>query len=105
MGPAGPGGVNHRIAHAARVTARPQPKRSALVEAAQMTRTREVPELAERLRFDLANALSSHAEPCPDLLERMIGPLADPEPQPQHLLLARCQRRQHAARLIAQVDR
>src|SRR5207244_3179259 len=45
-------------------------------------------QLAERLGLDLPNALAGHREALPDLLEGVVGLLADAEAQPQDLLLA-----------------
>ena len=41
-----------------------------LKEIAQHFAAARVPELAQRLRLDLADALARHAETLPDLLER-----------------------------------
>src|SRR5215218_1794541 len=49
-------------------------------------------QLADRLRFDLANPLTRHVELLADFLERMVGGHLDPEAHPQHLGLARRQR-------------
>src|SRR5262249_62141045 len=61
--------------------------------------------LAPRLRVDLANALPRHGEPEPDLLQRQVGALADPEAQPQDLLFAGRERAEYLARLPAEVAR
>src|SRR5438477_12062782 len=45
------------------------------------------PELAQRLGFDLANALARYVEFLTDLLQRMFALAADAEAQPDHLLL------------------
>src|SRR4029079_19104609 len=79
--------------------------RSSLEEAPQVTRRGQMAELPQRLRLDLPDALARHVEARPDLFERMVGTLADPEAQAEDLLLARGERRQHAPGLIAQVDR
>src|SRR5262249_786342 len=78
---------------------------SPLVKASEIARSGEVTELPKRLRLDLADALPRDVEARPDLLERVIRPLADAETQPQHLLLARCQGGEHAPGLVAQVHR
>src|SRR5262245_11469292 len=79
----------------------PAPCRSARVEAAEQLRTSRVTELAERLRFDLSNALAGDGEPPTDLFEGVVGPLADAEPHAQHLLLAGRERPEDAGRLAA----
>src|SRR5665213_1096257 len=61
-------------------------------------------ELAEGLGFDLPDALAGDREVPADLLQRVVGLLADPEAHPQHLLLAGCQRCQHLPRLLDQID-
>src|SRR5438445_11378047 len=45
-------------------------------------------ELAQRLGFDLADALAGDAELLPDLFERVIGVHADAEAHAQHALFA-----------------
>src|SRR6185312_10098189 len=65
---------------------------------------RRVAQLAQRLRLDLADALARHLEVLTDLLEGMVGLLADAEPHAEHLLLARRERREHLAGLIREVD-
>src|ERR1019366_5822564 len=59
-----------------------------------------VPELPERLAFDLADALPRHVEALPHFLERVLRPVADPEAHAQDLLFARGERFQRAARLV-----
>src|SRR5215470_9200476 len=99
MGPAGKAGVNHRTARAARATAF-ETAGSAVVEAAEVPRPGEVAQLPKRLRLDLPDALAGDVEPRPDLLERMVRPLADPEPEPEDLLLPGGERRQDPAGLV-----
>src|SRR5918994_3866215 len=78
--------------------------RSALVEeAAQHARAAWVLELAQRLGFDLANALARHRELLADLFQGVIGVHADAEAHAQHALLARRQRGEDARRRLAQV--
>src|SRR5256885_175364 len=60
-------------------------------------------QLAQRLRLDLPDPLARHLEVLTDLFERVIGALADPEAQLEHLLLARRERRQHLARVLGEV--
>src|SRR5215216_2173885 len=54
-------------------------------------------QLAERLRFDLPDALASHFEVLADFFQRMIRALADPKALAQDLFLAR---RERAERII-----
>src|SRR5918999_3588696 len=78
--------------------------RSALVEeAAQHARAARVLELAQRLGFDLANALARHRELLADLFQRVVGVHADAEAHAQHAFLAWRERRQYAGRGLAQV--
>src|SRR4030095_10774880 len=62
-----------------------------------------VAQLPESLRLDLPDPLPGHVERTADLLERVLGAVADPEPHFEHLLLARRQRLQYAARLVLEV--
>ena len=57
-------------------------------------------QLAERLRFDLANALARHLEGFADLFERAVAPIVEAVPQTQDLPLARSERVEHALHLI-----
>src|SRR5690349_13697127 len=81
-----------------------EPGASAFVEAAQPARTRRMAQLPERLGLDLPDALTGDREPRTDLLEGVVGALADPEAETEDLLLARRQRGEHLARLVAQVE-
>src|SRR2546428_1654416 len=78
--------------------------RSDVGEAAQAARAARMTELGQRLRLDLADALARDREARPDLLERVVRALADAEAQPQHLLLARRERREHLSRLLLEVQ-
>src|SRR2546422_11253573 len=78
--------------------------RSGFREAAQAARAARMTELAQRLRLDLADALARDRKAGANLLERVVRPLPDAEAQAQHLLLARRERGEHLARLIAQVQ-
>src|SRR6266849_139185 len=62
-----------------------------------------VAQLTQSFRFDLANAFARDGERLPDLLERVIHPLADAEAHAQDALLARRERRQRPRRLLAQM--
>src|SRR5665213_3972957 len=90
---------------------RPAPGRNrrslAFEEAAQLFRARRVPQLAQRLRLDLANALARDVELLADLFQRVVGVHLDAEAHPQHLRLARRQRVEDVLADIAQarVDR
>src|SRR5690606_12138760 len=66
---------------------------------------RRVTQLAQRLRLDLADALAGDLEVLTDLLEGVVGLLADAEAHAEHLLLARRERGEDLARLIGQVHR
>ncbi len=54
-------------------------------EAPQVFGTTGVPELSERLGFDLADAFACHVELLADLLERVVGIHVDTETHTQHL--------------------
>jgi hypothetical protein len=58
-------------------------------------------QLAQRLGFDLPDSFARHRELLADFFQRVVGLLADTEAHAQDLLLARRQRRQHLARLLA----
>src|SRR5271156_1704684 len=77
--------------------------RSALDERLQLLRARRMTQLAERLRFDLADALARHFEVLADFLERVVALLADTEAHAEDLLLARRERLQHLPRLLGEV--
>src|SRR4051794_12193259 len=72
-------------------------------EAAQLAATARVLELAQRLGFDLADALACHVELLADLFQRVVGVHADAEAHPQHALLARGQAGQDPGGRLAQV--
>src|ERR1700735_2899832 len=76
---------------------------SALDERLQLLRTRRMAKLPQRLRLDLADALAGDLEVLPDLFERVIALLADPEAHPEDLLLARREGLQHLPGLLGQV--
>src|SRR5687768_17445487 len=69
----------------------------------QLLRPRWVSELPERLRFDLADSLAGDVERASDLLERVLGAVADSEAHLQDLLLARRERLQDPPRLVLEV--
>src|SRR5262249_56547245 len=74
-----------------------------LYEAPQPLRPRWVPQLAQRLGFDLPDALAGDLEVLAHLLERVVRLLADAEPHAQDLLLAGRERGQDLPRLLGQV--
>src|SRR5262245_32827585 len=61
-------------------------------------------QLAERLRFDLADALARDSEALTYFLERVLAAVADAEPHLDHLLLARRQRLQHRLGLFLEIE-
>src|SRR5215831_15778384 len=75
---------------------------SRLEEAPELLRPRRVPQLAERLRLDLTDALAGDREILADLLQRVLAAVGESEAQPEHLLLARRERVQHLVRLLPQ---
>src|SRR5260370_15646085 len=76
--------------------------RSGLQEAPELLRAGRVPELAQRLGLDLADALAGDREVLADLLEGVLAAVGEAEPEAQHLLFARRQRVEHLVRLLAQ---
>src|SRR5262252_377969 len=74
-----------------------------LQERLELLRPRRMAELAQRLRLDLPDPLAGDVEGAADLLERVLGAVADAEAHLQDLLLSRGQRLQHPARLLLQV--
>ena len=60
-------------------------------------------QLAQRLGFDLTNALSGHRELLADFFQRVVGVHADAEAHAQHAFLARGERGQNPRRGLAQV--
>src|SRR6266498_2162704 len=72
-------------------------------ERLQLLGPRRMPKLAQRLRLDLPDALTGDVEGATDLLERVLGSVADAEPHLQDLLLARGERLQNSARLVLQI--
>src|SRR4249920_3493141 len=76
---------------------------SVLDERLEALRARRMPQLAQRLRLDLADALARDLEVLADLFERVVALLADAEAHAQDLLLARRQRLEHAAGALLEV--
>src|SRR4051812_19671160 len=78
--------------------------RAALEKGAQFARPRRMAQLAQRLRFDLANPFARDREALTDFLERVLAAVADAEPHLDRLLLARRQRLQDRLGLLLQVQ-
>src|SRR6266540_6826437 len=78
--------------------------RPPLQKRAKFTAARGVPQLAERLRFDLPDALARDGEALADLLERVLAAVADAEPHLDDLLFPRCERLEHRIGLFLQVQ-
>src|ERR1700759_1308615 len=76
---------------------------SGVEEAAQLSASARMLQLAQRLGLDLADALTSHRELLADFLQRVVGVHADAEAHAQHALLARGERGQNARRGFAQI--
>src|SRR5262245_9815233 len=77
---------------------------SGLEEAPELLGTRRMAEFAQRLRFDLADALSRDGKILADLLEGVLAAVGQPEAESQHLLLARRQRVEHLVGLLAEAQ-
>src|SRR4029453_1650719 len=71
----------------------------ALDERLERPAAARVAQLAQRLGFDLADALARDVEVLADLFERMVGALPDAEAHLDDALLARREGRETAARL------
>src|SRR3954451_283084 len=61
-----------------------------------------MPELAERLRLDLADALAGDVELLADLLEGARSAVLQPEPELEHAALATRERVEHGLHLLLQ---
>ena len=68
-------------------------------ERLQPPRPRRMPQLAQRLRLDLPDALARHLEALSDLFQRVLGAILQAEAHLDHALLARGQGAQHRQRL------
>src|SRR4029078_10643318 len=77
---------------------------SVLDEGLQALAARRGAQLSQRLALDLSDALARDLEVLADLLEGVVGLLADAEAHAEGLLLARRERREHLAGLIREVD-
>src|SRR5579884_2440286 len=63
-----------------------------------------VPQLAQRLGLDLADALARYREMLADLFQRMLAAVLQPEAHFDDLLLAGAERLQHLRGLLPQVE-
>src|SRR5258708_15219061 len=79
-------------------------RRPSFEERAKFARSRRMPQLAERLGFDLTDAFARHREALSDLFERVLAAVADAEPHLDHFLFARRQRLQHRFGLFLQIQ-
>src|SRR5205814_7404414 len=78
--------------------------RPSLEERLELARARRMPQLPQRLRFDLADAFTRYGEVLADFLERVLAAVAHAEPHLDHLLLARRQRLEDRLRLLLEVQ-
>src|SRR3954470_3255560 len=69
----------------------------------QFARSRWVPQLAQRFRFDLANTFASDRETATDFFERMLRAVVHAKSHSQHALFTRTQGTKHAFRAFLQV--
>src|SRR6184192_3897646 len=79
-------------------------RRPSFEECAKLAASRRMPQLPERLRFDLPDAFASDREALADFLERVLAAVADAEPHLDHLLLARRERLQDRLGLLLEVQ-
>src|SRR5258707_2635743 len=63
-----------------------------------------MPQLAQRLRFDLANAFARHGEGLADFFQRVLAAVVKAKPHLDYFFLARRQRLQHRRRLFLQIQ-
>src|SRR6186997_3345657 len=71
-------------------------------EAAQLFRSTRMTQLAQRLRFDLTNALARHIELLAHFFQRVVGVHVDTEPHTKHLGFTRGQLRKYRVSGFAQ---
>src|SRR6059036_2718979 len=74
-----------------------------LDECGEVTAAQGVPELAERLDFDLTDPFPRHGKAPADLLERVFATVPQAEPEPEDFFLPGAQRPQRAFDLSRQV--
>src|SRR5438874_553146 len=84
--PALPGCSTHRVRFALDKILFP------LEKTPQLFRTRRMPQLAQCLGLDLADALAGDIELLADFFQRVVGVHLDPETHAQHLRFARRER-------------
>ena len=63
-----------------------------------------MPQLSQRLGFDLPDAFSGYCERLAYFFERVLAAVFQPKAHLDDLLLARCQRTQHLRGLVFEVD-
>src|SRR5262249_44330793 len=78
--------------------------RPSFEERLQLAAARWVPQLAERLRFDLPDALAGDREALADFLQRVLAAVSNAEPHLDHLLLARRERFEDLIGLLFEVQ-
>src|SRR5438477_4964240 len=76
-----------------------------LDERLEIAPAQRMPELPQRLRLDLPDALAGHGEPLADFLECVLALFADPEAQAQDLLFLGAERRERTLHLVRQILR
>src|SRR3989442_9369006 len=76
----------------------------AFEECAQLARAGGMPQLAQGLRFDLADALAGHGERLAHLFQGVLGAVVQAEAHFDHFLFARCERLQHRRGLLLQIQ-
>src|SRR5260221_2151971 len=73
-------------------------------ERAQLTASRRMSELPERLGLDLTDALARHGEALSDFFEGVLAAIADAKPHLDDLLLPRRQRLEDRLGLLLQIE-
>src|ERR1017187_4369090 len=71
---------------------------------AQTVAAAGMPQLPQRLSFDLPDALARYGEVLPHLFERVLAPIFQAKPHLDDLLLARRQGLEHLRGLFAQIE-
>src|SRR5580704_4447418 len=78
--------------------------RPSLEKCPELAAARRMPELAQRLGFDLTDALAGDGEALADLFERVLAAVPNPEPHLDHLLFARRQRLEDGFGLLLEIQ-
>src|ERR1700730_11550428 len=78
--------------------------RPSLEKCPELAAARRMPELSQRLGFNLSDALAGDAEALADLFERVLAAVTDTEPHLDHLLFARRERLEDRLGLLLEIQ-